>query len=140
MRHYTKLIRPYLIWSLLIVIIPLVLIILYSVTTGGNELVNIKFTGDNFKKIGEPIYMDVLKKSLILGVISVSICLVLGYTLAYIISRFKDGTQDLLILLVTIPMWINTLLRTQRRNFVCAFEAQKLGWTVQQPFQTIVLP
>ena len=112
MRHYTKLIRPYLIWSLLIVIIPLVLIILYSVTTGGNELVNIKFTGDNFKKIGEPIYMDVLKKSLILGVISVSICLVLGYTLAYIISRFKDGTQDLLILLVTIPMWINTLLRT----------------------------
>ena len=88
------------------------MIILYSVTTGGNELVNIKFTGDNFKKIGEPIYMDVLKKSLILGVISVSICLVLGYTLAYIISRFKDGTQDLLILLVTIPMWINTLLRT----------------------------
>ena len=112
MRHYTKLIRPYLIWSLLIVIIPLVLIILYSVTTGGNELVNIKFTADNFKKIGEPIYLDVLKKSLILGVISVSICLVLGYTLAYVISRFKDSTQDLLILLVTIPMWINTLLRT----------------------------
>ena len=53
MRHYTKLIRPYLIWSLLIVIIPLVLIVLYSLTTGGNVLVNIKFTFDNFAKIGE---------------------------------------------------------------------------------------
>ena len=112
MRHYTKLIRPYLIWSLLIVIVPLVLIVLYSFTTGGNELINIKFTTENFSRIGEPIYMDVLKKSLLLGVFSVSICLVLGYILAYVISRFKDSTQDLLILLVTIPMWINTLLRT----------------------------
>ena len=112
MKHYTKLVRPYMIWALMIVIVPLVLIVLYSLTTGGNELVNIKFTVDNFKKIGDPIYLEVLRKSLVLGLISVAICLLLGYTLAYIISRFKDSTQDLLILLVTIPMWINTLLRT----------------------------
>ncbi|HBZ03016.1 MAG TPA: ABC transporter permease [Lachnospiraceae bacterium] len=112
MKHYTKLIRPYLIWSLLIVLVPLFLIVLYSITTGGNELVNIQFTLDNFKKIGEPIYLDVLKKSFTLGLLSVLICLILGYILAYFITRFKDSTQDLLILLVTIPMWINTLLRT----------------------------
>jgi ABC-type spermidine/putrescine transport system, permease component I len=92
--------------------VPLILIVLYSITTGGNELVNIKFTLENFKKIGEPIYLDVLKKSFVLGLISVLICLVIGYMLAYAITRFKDQVQDLLILLVTIPMWINTLLRT----------------------------
>ena len=92
--------------------VPLLLIILYSITTGGNNLVNIKFTLDNFKKIGEPIYLDVMKKSFKLGFISVIICLVLGYIFAYFITRFKDSTQDILILLVTIPMWINTLLRT----------------------------
>ena len=112
MKHYTKLIRPYIIWSIIIIIVPLLLIVLYSVTTGGNELVNIRFTMENFKKIGEPIYLDVMKKSFTLGLISVAICLVLGYILAYFITRFKDSTQDLLILLVTIPMWINTLLRT----------------------------
>ena len=112
MKHYTKLIRPYLIWSIVIVVVPLLLIILYSVTTGGNELVNIQFTWENFKKIGEPIYLDVLKKSFKLGFLSVLICLVLGYILAYFITKFKDSTQDLLILVVTIPMWINTLLRT----------------------------
>jgi len=112
LKHYVKLTRPYLIWALLIVIVPLILIVLYSLTTGGNELVNIKFTWENFMKIGEPIYLEVLRKSLVLGVISVAICLVLGYILAYVISRFSDGVQDLLILLVTIPMWINTLLRT----------------------------
>ncbi len=112
MKHYTKLIRPYLIWSIVIICVPFLLIVLYSLTTGGNDLVNIRFTLDNFKKIGEPIYMEVMLKSFRLGFISVLICLVLGYTLAYIISKFKDSTQDLLILLVTIPMWINTLLRT----------------------------
>ncbi len=112
MKHYRKLIRPYLIWSILIILVPLLLIILYSFTTGGNSLVNIKFTLENFKKIGEPIYLEVLKKSFKLGFISVVICLILGYTFAYFITRFKDSTQDILILLVTIPMWINTLLRT----------------------------
>lgn len=112
MKHYNKLVRPYLIWSILIVIVPLLMIILYAVTTGGNTLVNIQFTLENFKKIGEPIYLDVLKKSFKLGIISVAFCLVIGYILAYFITRFKDSTQDFLILLVTIPMWINTLLRT----------------------------
>lgn len=112
MKHYTKLIRPYLIWSIVIVIVPFILIVLYSFTTGGNELVNIQFTVDNFKKIGEPIYLEVLKKSFQMGLVSVLICLVLGYLLAYMITRFSDSAQDLLILLVTIPMWINTLLRT----------------------------
>lgn len=112
MKHYTKMVRPYLIWSILIIIVPLLLIILYSFTTSGNSLVNIKFTLDNFKKIGEPIYLDVLAKSFRLGLISVLICLVFGYILAFFISRFKDSAQDILILLVTIPMWINTLLRT----------------------------
>ena len=112
MRHYVKMTRPYIVWSILIVIVPLLLIVLYSFTTGGNELVNIQFTFDNFKKLGEPIYLDVLKKSFILGILSVVICLLFGYTLAYVITKFSDSAQDLLILLVTIPMWINTLLRT----------------------------
>lgn len=112
MKHYIKLTRPYLIWSILILVLPLLLIVLYSFTAGGNKLVNIQFTLENFKKIGEPVYLEVLKKSLLLGLLSVMISLLLGYTLAYVITRFSDGAQDLLILTVTIPMWINTLLRT----------------------------
>lgn len=112
MRHFTKLIRPYLVWSVVMIIVPLLLIVLYSITTGGNDLVNIQFTFDNFKKIAEPIYLAVFTKSLKLGLISVGICLLVGYTLAYIISRFDEKVQSMLVLLVTIPMWINTLLRT----------------------------
>ncbi|MCR5106515.1 MAG: ABC transporter permease [Eubacterium sp.] len=112
MKYYRSLIRPYLIWSIVIVVVPLLMIVLYSFTTGGNDLVNIKFTLENFKRMGEPIYLDVMRKSFVLGFISVVICLILGYILAYFITKFSDSAQDLLILVVTIPMWINTLLRT----------------------------
>lgn len=112
MRHFIRLIRPYMVWAIVMIIIPLLLIVLYSVTTGGNDLVNIQFTLDNFKKMTEPIYVAVFVKSFQLGLLSVGICLVIGYILAYLITFFNEKIQNLLILFVTIPMWINTLLRT----------------------------
>lgn len=112
MKHFIRLVRPYIVWAVVMIIVPLLLIVLYSVTTGGNDLINIQFTFDNFKKMTEPIYVAVFIKSFQLGLLSVGICLVLGYILAYLITFFNEKIQDLLILFVTIPMWINTLLRT----------------------------
>ncbi|MBQ4110058.1 MAG: ABC transporter permease [Clostridia bacterium] len=112
MRHFKNLVRPYLVWSFLIIVIPLFLIFMYAVTTNGNSLINIQFTLDNFKKFIEPVYITVFMKSIKLGAITVAICLILGYALAFIISKFKEKTQDILILFVTVPMWINMLLRT----------------------------
>ena len=88
------------------------MIFLYAVTNSGNSLLNIQFTADNFIRFSEPVYLSVFIKSVKLGLICVAICLVLGYALAYIISRFSEKTQGILILFVTIPMWINMLLRT----------------------------
>ena len=82
MKHYTKLVRPYLIWSLLIIIIPLLMIVVYSVTTGGNTLVNIQFTLDSFKKFAEPVYLQVFLKSFQMGLITVGFCFFIGYFLA----------------------------------------------------------
>lgn len=112
MRHFVKLVRPYMIWAVVMIIVPLLLIVLYSVTTGGNDLVNIQFTLDNFKRMTEPVYVAVFLKSFRLGLLSVAICLVIGYILAYFISLFNEKIQNILVLFVTIPMWINTLLRT----------------------------
>jgi spermidine/putrescine transport system permease protein len=40
------------------------------------------------------------------------ICLLLGYPLAYFIARSDAKTQNVLVLVVTVPMWINMLVRT----------------------------
>ena len=112
MKQFKNLVRPYLIWSFILIVVPLLLIVLYSVTTGGNSLVNIQFTGENLKKIFEPVYMNVFIRSFKLGAITTIISLIIGYMLAYVISRFSDKAQNILILAVTIPTWINMLLRT----------------------------
>lgn len=112
MRHYKGLIKPYVLWSFLLIALPLVLILLYSVTTGDNSLITIHFTLDNFKKMSDPVYLNVFLKSFEMGLLTTGICLILAYPMAYFISKFSDEAQSILILLVTIPMWINTLLRT----------------------------
>ena len=112
MYHYKGLVKPYVLWSFLLIVLPLALILLYSITTGDNSLITIHFTLDNFRKISDPIYLNVFIKSLQMGLITTGVCLVLAYPMAYIISKFDESSQNILILLVTIPMWINTLLRT----------------------------
>lgn len=112
MHHYKGLVKPYVLWSFLLIVLPLALILLCSITTGDNSLITIHFTLDNFRKISDPIYLNVFIKSLQMGLITTGVCLVLAYPMAYIISKFDESSQNILILLVTIPMWINTLLRT----------------------------
>lgn len=112
MKHFKQLVTPYLVWSFLIIVIPLFMIFIYAFTTSGNSVLTISFTLDNFLRFAEKVYVDVFARSIRLGIITVGICLMLGYTLAYIIAQFKEKTQNILIMFVTIPTWINMLLRT----------------------------
>ena len=112
MKYYKDFIKPYLIWSFVIILIPLFMIFIYAFTKSGNSILTVQFTLKNFTRLFEKIYLDVFIKSFELGLITVFFCLVFGYALAFIISRFSEKAQNILILFVTIPMWINMLLRT----------------------------
>lgn len=112
MKYYKKFIIPYVVWACAIILIPLFMIFVYAITKGGNEVLTVQFTLENFARLFEKIYLDVFIKSFKLGLITVFFCLIFGYTLAFIISRFSEKAQNVLILFVTIPMWINMLLRT----------------------------
>lgn len=111
MKYFKNLVRPYMVWSFVVILVPIFMIFLYAVTNSGNSLINIQFTLDNFAKFVEPVYLEVFISSIEMGLITVAICLVLGYAMAYIISKCKERTQSILILLVTIPMWINMIIR-----------------------------
>ena len=57
-------------------------------------------------------YLVIFMRSLKLAVISTIICLLMGYPLAYIMARAKSRTQNILLTLIMIPMWMNFLIRT----------------------------
>ena len=112
MKHFRKLTGPYFAWLVLFVLIPLVLIAIYAFTTSGNPVKTLNFTLMNFAKINEPPYIKVFIKSIEMGVLTTGVCLILGYPMAYLIAKCPEEMQDMLIMAVTIPTWINMLLRT----------------------------
>lgn len=113
MKVYRRLVLPYVFWISLLIVVPMLLIVLYAFTSGSsNAVVPFHFTLENFARFFEPVFLDVLIQSLKIAVITTVICLIIGYPLAYVISRRTERVQTLLILLVTIPMWINMLIRT----------------------------
>lgn len=112
MSTFRNLVKPYMLWMGIFIIIPMLLIVFYAFTTKGNDVITVKFTMDNFLKFFDSVYIKVLLKSLNIALITTVVCIILGYPVAYIIANTKQKTQTLLMLLITIPMWINTLVKT----------------------------
>ena len=101
---------PYIIWSALFIVIPLILMVAFSFTIeDGNKIV---FSLDNYQRLMNPIYLKVFLRSIILAGASTIICLLVGYPVAYIISKAHISKRNTLILIFILPMWMNFLLRT----------------------------
>ena len=113
---------PYGIWSVLFILVPLVFVAYYAFTDS-----NFNFTFDNIARfftatsnvtdesgISREVrtYLVIFGRSLKLAVISTFICLLMGYPIAYIMSRTAAKTQKILMTLIMIPMWMNFLIRT----------------------------
>ncbi|AZK43535.1 ABC transporter permease [Erysipelothrix piscisicarius] len=112
MKKYRPLVIPYVVWMSVFIVVPMLLIVFYAFTTVGNQMIPFQFSLINFKKFFDPVFLKVLLYSFRIAGITTVICLLVGYPLAYFISRRSERMQTLLILLVTIPMWINMLVRT----------------------------
>lgn len=102
---------PYLIWMSLFIVIPLLLVLFYSLTVE-DASGTMQFSLDNYRRFIDPIYIKVLRRSINLAVISTIICLILGYPMAMIIAKSKPSVRNTMVLMFVLPMWMNFLLRT----------------------------
>ena len=113
MKRFSQLALPYIVWSVIMLVLPMALIALYSITQPGNSIVSFSVTLDHYVKFfTDPDFLIILWRSLLIAVKTTIICLLLGYPAAYYISRCEERQQNLLVLAITIPMWINMLVRT----------------------------
>lgn len=104
--------RPYILWSFIFIVVPLLMIIGYSMTQVNNETGKIFFTLNNFNRFSQPIFLKVFINSIKLALSSTVVCLLIGYPVAMIISKQKSNIQNLLLFFLIVPMWMNFLLRT----------------------------
>ena len=113
---------PYEVWAVLFILVPLAFVAYYAFTDN-----DFRFTTANIVRFftdtspaadgagGTSMvrtYLVISWRSLKLAAISTAVCLVLGYPLAYIISRASPKAQKTMMTLIMIPMWMNFLIRT----------------------------
>ncbi len=104
---------PYVAWLAAFVVVPMLLIFLYAFTEQGNDVLTFTFTLDNFRRFfSDSIFPTVLWRSVRIAFITTVICIAIGYPAAYLIAKMDEKTQSMMILLITLPMWINVLIRT----------------------------
>ncbi|MBU5487155.1 ABC transporter permease [Clostridium sp. MSJ-8] len=101
---------PYTVWSIIFIIIPLIIVLFYSFTTSNGT--GYSFSLDNFHRLFSKQYLNIFTRSLIIAAISTFLCLLIGYPVAYIISKMAPNRGSLLVMLFILPMWMNFLLRT----------------------------
>ncbi len=104
---------PYILWTVLFTIVPLIIILIFSLSAS-SKIGNLStdFTLDRYVQFFEPIYADVFFRSIKLSLYSTVFCLILGYPVAYIIANKKMRIRNFLILFIILPQWTNFLLRT----------------------------
>lgn len=96
---------PYVLFMLIFVLLPSVLIFVNAFLADG------ALTLENFSAfVTDGDNIVVLWNSLLVGVITTFLCLLLGYPVAYLLSKKKNGAM--LVLIFILPMWVNFLLRT----------------------------
>ena len=96
---------PYMLFLLVFVVTPLVLILANAFIYDG------KFSFKNFAIFfTEKSSLVVLGNSILVGLLTTIICIVLGYPAAYFLAKYS--ASKIFVLLFILPMWVNILIRT----------------------------
>jgi spermidine/putrescine transport system permease protein len=101
-------------WTLLFFVAPLALLFVYSFGTTDLLTYEVHFgwTGQHYADVFQGLYLDAILRSLILSVGSTLACLIIGFPVAYTISRARGRWQLLLLFAVMVPFWTSFIVRT----------------------------
>ncbi len=113
MKQFRSMTYPYVVWISVMIVVPMLLIVLYAFTVSGNDVLTFRFTLDNFARfVTDSVFLSVLWRSLYIALVTTVLCVLLGYPIAYVIAQLPGRGNTVMILLITMPTWVNMLVRT----------------------------
>ena len=96
---------PHGVWAVMFIVAPMLFVLYFAFTDAEGN-----FSFSNITSLGQ--YGNVFVLSIAFSLIATVICLLIGYPLAYFMSRQSPKAQKILMVLVMLPMWCNLLIRT----------------------------
>lgn len=115
--HFKKgkaiLLSPIVLWMTAFFLFPMIFVIIVSFLTRGDMgQVVYKINLSNYSALINPMYIKILWDSLVIAFFTTVLCLALGYPFAYFIARSSKKIRPMLLLLLILPFWTNSLVRT----------------------------
>ena len=117
-RHSLKarqlLVLPSVAWTATFFLVPLLLVAVYSFGQVSFITFDVRFgwTLANYGQVFDPLYLHTFVRSLVLSLSTTLACLLIGFPLAYFISRQPARAQRTLLVMVMIPFWTSFIVRT----------------------------
>lgn len=100
-------------WMILFALAPNIFVIVVSfLEPSRDSFFYLKPTLANYENLLDVLYLKVFLHSLFMASIATLLCLLIAYPFAYFISQQKKSVQSILLILVIIPFWTNSLIRT----------------------------
>lgn len=101
------------IWLLLFAFIPFCLVLMSSfLSHSEHALLQLPVTLNNYLALNNALYIRIFEKSFMIAGVTTLLCLIIGYPVAYIIARLQGKGKNLLLLLIIIPFWTSSLIRS----------------------------
>ena len=99
-------------WLIFFVLVPNALVLTVSfLTRDSSNFYALPFTFESYARLFEPLYAQVVWNSLYMSGIATIICLIIGYPFAFMIAKISPKYRALLLFLVVLPFWTNSLIR-----------------------------
>ncbi|WP_271459912.1 spermidine/putrescine ABC transporter permease PotB [Pantoea leporis] len=99
-------------WLTLFVLLPNLMIFATSFLTRDDaHFVSMAFTLNNYTRLLDPLYADVLLHSLNMALIATLCCLLLSYPFAWCLTKLPARLRPLMLFLLIVPFWTNSLIR-----------------------------
>jgi spermidine/putrescine transport system permease protein len=99
-------------WLLFFFLLPMVVMVVFSVWRTIDFKIVPGFTLDNYAALLKPIYASVFTRTLRISLTVTLISALLGYPVAYFLARKVHRFRTVLLMLVILPLWTSYLVRT----------------------------
>ena len=96
---------PHILWAIMFIVFPMIFVLFFAFTDADGN-----FSFSNITSLSQ--YGHVFVLSIAFALIATVVCLIIGYPLAYFMSKQSPRAQKVLMILVMLPMWCNLLIRT----------------------------
>ncbi|HDR1022962.1 TPA: spermidine/putrescine ABC transporter permease PotB [Pasteurella multocida] len=99
-------------WLIFFVLAPNILVLVVSfLTRDSSNFYALPFTFENYTRLFEPLYAQVVWNSLYMSGLATLVCLIIGYPFAFLLTKINPKYRPFLLFLVVLPFWTNSLIR-----------------------------